>query len=53
MNDHLKVIIHNVDEECFRKAHLYYSFKSNSEEQMYLGCNMEIVQFENKKCIYQ
>ena len=38
MNDHLEEMVRDVGEENFGKAHLYDSLKSDSEEELYLGC---------------
>jgi len=38
MNDHLEDMVRDVGEENFGKIHLYDSFKSNSEEELYPRC---------------
>ena len=38
MNDHLEDMVRDFGEENFGKVHLYDSFKSDSEEELYPGC---------------
>jgi len=38
MNGHLEDMIRDIGEENFGKAHLFDSLKSDSEEELYLGC---------------
>jgi len=43
MNDHLEDMVHDVGEENFGKAHLFDSLKSDSEEELYPGCDEGLI----------
>jgi len=38
MSDHLEDMVHNVGKENIGRVHLYDPLKSDSEEELYLGC---------------